>query len=115
MRKHIAAISSLALLASIANPAFAQVGGRQAGGPPTGVGQPASAAGGSAIDFRIVDEKGQPVRVESLPKETQADVERVRRAAESLTVPGPGGAATRVKVTVSCSWPPLRCTITVQF
>lgn len=76
-------------------------------------GQAASAPGASTVDMRIVDEKGQPVRPESLPREAQVNLERVRKAAESLAAGD--GTGQRVKVTVNCSWPPLRCTITVQF
>ena len=56
---------------------------------------------------------GRQIQEESLPPEARAQVERVRKAAEGLV--SPPGASARVKVTVSCSYPPLSCTITVQF
>jgi len=65
------------------------------------------------VPIEITGPGRRPIREESLPPETQAQVERVRKAAEGLV--SPPGASARVKVTVSCSYPPLSCTITVQF
>ena len=106
MKKQIALVSCLVLVMSFAGLGAAQVGrsGMQ--------GQPA-VPGASKVDVKLVDAKGQPIRAESLPKDVQAKVERVRKAAEGL-VGGEGGAE-RLKVTVNCSYPPLNCTITISF
>jgi hypothetical protein len=46
---------------------------------------------------------------ESLSKDVQANLERVRKAAENIAAPpGPGEAAAhKVKATISCGYPPL--------
>lgn len=54
------------------------------------------------------------VAVESLPPEVQAQIGRVRTAAQNLAGPSETGAQ-RLNVTVDCTYPPLRCTITIQF
>ena len=108
MKKQIT-IMSLVLLAFVAGPGNAQVAKSGATARPAG-------PGASAIEMKVVDEKGMAIRPESLPKDVQANLERVRKAAESLAAtPGTGEAAQRVKVTISCGYPPLRCTITVAF
>ncbi len=108
MKKQIAVISCLVL--SLASPVLsvAQVG------KSTMQGQQAR-PGASAVEVQIVDPNGQPVRADSLPKDVQANLNRVKRAAESLTSPPGAPDAQRVKITVSCSYPPLRCTITIAF
>lgn len=107
MRKQAVVVALLAPMLAGPQLALAQVGRSAAPG------QAVSAPGASSVEMRIVDEKGQPVRPESLPREAQANLERVRKAAESLAAGD--GTGQRVKVTVNCSWPPLRCTITIQF
>lgn len=108
MKKQITIISLL-LLAAVAGPGSAQVA-------KSGMAARQAAPGASAVEMKVVDEKGMALRAESLPKDVQANLERVRKAAESLaTTPGSGAAAQRVKVTVSCSHPPLSCTITIAF
>lgn len=75
---------------------------RQAGAPLKGV------------DIKLTDARGQPVRRESLPPEAQAQLERVRKAAESMI--GPPGGAERIKaISINCTWSPLSCTITITF
>jgi hypothetical protein len=107
MKKQIILIS-LVLLAAVAGPGSAQVG-------KSGAAKMAGPA--STVEMKVVDEKGMALRPESLPKDVQANLEKVRKAAESIAAPGPGGAAAaqKVKVTISCSHPPLSCTITVAF
>ena len=63
--------------------------------------------------MQLLDARGQAVRAETLPPETQAQVERVRKAAESLA--GGADGMQRIKITVRCSWPPLKCSIDIQF
>jgi hypothetical protein len=113
MSKQLAVVS-LILLASLAGSAGAQVSKPTMGARPAAM---APAAG--AVEVKVVDEKGQALRAEALPKDVQANLERVRKAAESMTVSPDGGAggggAQRVKVTVRCSYPPLSCTITVSW
>ena len=98
---------ALLLVPTVATGPFAQTppapgAARQAGAPLKGV------------DVKLTDARGQPVRPESLPPEAQAQLERVRRAAESIM--GPPGSTERAKgITVSCTWPPLNCTITISF
>ncbi len=67
------------------------------------------------IPVKITEANGKPVPVESLPADGRAQVERVRSAAESLM--GQPGAAekSKTRVTIECSWPPLKCTITAHF
>jgi hypothetical protein len=103
-------IISLVLMAALAGAASAQVA-------KSGMAARQAGPGASAVEMKIVDEKGMALRAESLPKDVQANLDRVRKAAESLaTTPGSGAAAAqRVKVTVSCSYPPLSCTITIAF
>lgn len=60
-----------------------------------------------------VTENGKAVPVESLPPEVQAQIGRVRSAAQNLAGPSDTGAQ-RFKVTVDCTYPPLRCTITIE-
>lgn len=107
MKKHIALIC-LVLLAAVAGPGSAQVaksGAARMAGPAA-----------SMVEVKIVDEKGMAIRPESLPKDVQAKLARVRTAAESLASPATGDAAAqKVKVTVSCSYPPFQCTITIAF
>ena len=67
------------------------------------------------VPVKIADKSGRTLKVESLPRETQAQVERARQAARSLLEPGSGGPNEKIKVTVSCSHPPLKCTLTVEF
>lgn len=70
----------------------------------------------STVEVKIVDAKGQAIKPESLPKDVQANLGRVRKAAESLAAsPDGGGAAQTIRVTVGCSYPPLKCTITISF
>lgn len=109
MKKQIAAIFCLVLLVSFAGLGLAQVGTSSKPGQ-------RALPGASALEVKVVDEKGQPVRAESLPKDVQAKLDRVRKAAESLmATPDGAGAAQRMKVTVDCSYPPFKCTITVSF
>ncbi len=61
----------------------------------------------------VITSSGRTIQEESLPPETRAQVERVRKATESLV--GQPGTSERIKVSVSCSHPPLKCTITVEF
>jgi hypothetical protein len=61
----------------------------------------------------VITSPSGPVREESLPPETRAQVERVRKAAESL-VDQPG-TSERIKVKVTCSFKPLKCTVEVEF
>lgn len=102
----VAVTVALALAAFFAVDSFAQIkpapeAARQAGAPVKGV------------DVKLTDARGQPVRLESLPPDARAQVERVRKAAESLLPPS--GSAEKIKVTVSCTFSPLHCTITVSF
>ena len=61
-----------------------------------------------------VVENGKTVAIESLPREAQAQIERVRASAQNLASSS-GAGAQRFKVTVNCSYPPLKCTITIEF
>jgi hypothetical protein len=61
----------------------------------------------------VITSQGRPMREDALPAATRAQVERVRKAAEGLA--NPAGTSERIKVTVECSYPPLKCTITIQF
>jgi hypothetical protein len=102
-------LASLVLFAALAVPGSAQVAKSGASARPL---MPAA----STVEMKVVDDKGQAIRPESLPKDVQANLDRVRKAAESLAAPGaPGEAAQRIKVTISCGYPPLKCTITVAF
>jgi len=98
---------ALTLAAVIATGPFAQTrpapeAARQAGTPLKGV------------DIKLTDSRGQPVRRESLPPEAQAQLERVRKAAESMM--GPPGSTERIKsITIECTWSPLSCTIIISF
>jgi len=68
------------------------------------------------IPVKVTDASGKEVQVESLPPDSRAQVERVRKAADSLVArPGGTAEAAKIKVTVNCTYPPLVCTITVQF
>jgi hypothetical protein len=67
------------------------------------------------IPVKVTDANGKAVQVESLPPDSRAQVERVRSAAESLMGQPATAEKSKVKVTVNCSWPPLKCTITVEF
>ena len=109
MKRNIAIASCFVLLLGMTDLSSAQVGKSTMA--------PAQArAGVSAVDVKIMDDKGQALRAESLPKDVQMKVDRARKAAESLLVPvGGGAAAERITVTVSCSYPPLKCTITVSW
>lgn len=109
MKKNFAVVSCLVLLLGFSGPSVAQVGKSNMA--------PAQArAGTSAVEVKITDDKGQAMRAESLPKDVQMKVDRARKAAESMLVPVGGGAtAERVSVTVSCSYPPLKCTITISW
>jgi hypothetical protein len=60
-----------------------------------------------------VVETGKAIPAESLPPEVQAQIERVRTAAQSLADQS-GDGAQRFKVSVNCTYPPLRCTITIE-
>lgn len=112
MRK-LTTILSILLLTTLAGPGSAQVGKSSATARPPMAGASANA---SAVELKLVDEKGQAIRPESLPKDVQANLDRVRKAAEMLAAPpGPGESAQRVRVTISCGYPPLKCTITVAF
>lgn len=61
----------------------------------------------------VITSSGRTIQEESLPPEARAQVERVRKATESLV--GQPGTSERIKVSVTCSHPPLKCTITVEF
>lgn len=106
MRKQLARILCLALLVSFAGFGSAQV---SKPGAPAQKAMPAA----SAVNMTVVDDKGQAVKVETLPKEVQDQIHRVRKAAESVIAGG--GTAERVKITIRCSYPPLSCTITISF
>lgn len=111
MKKQIAVILGSILLLTLGGLGVAQVGTSSMQGQK-------AAPSASTLEIRVVDPKGQTIPYETLPKDVQANLERVRKAAESLMVtPGGGGDAQRqrVKVTVSCSYPPLKCTITINF
>ena len=69
----------------------------------------------SAVEVKVVNAKGQAIKPESLPKDVQANLVRVRKAAESLTANLNGGeAAQKFNITVRCGYPPLSCTITLS-
>lgn len=109
MKKNFAVASCLVFLIGFAGPSLAQVG-------KSTMAPMQARAGASAVEVKIVDDKGQAMRAESLPKDVQMKVDRARKAAESMLVPvGGGAAAERVSVTVSCSYPPLKCTITISW
>jgi hypothetical protein len=67
------------------------------------------------IPVKVTDANGKVVPVESLPADSRAQIERVRSAAESLVGQPATAEKSKVKVSVNCSWPPLKCTITVEF
>jgi len=109
MRKSTSAILGLVLLTSLSGLGMAQVG------TSTMQGQRAVSKG-SSVDVTVVDAKGQPVRPESLPKDAQAKLAQVRKAAESLAAsPDGGGGAQAVSISVRCTWEPLKCTITISW
>ena len=109
MRKTTSAILGLVLLTGFAGLGVAQVG------TSTMQGQRAVSKA-SAVEVKVVDAKGQPIRPESLPKDAQAKLAQVRKAAESLTVPPDGGGgAQAVNISIRCTWEPLNCTITVSW
>jgi hypothetical protein len=107
MRKLLAVVMGLAVLAAVAGLSVAQVG-KQGTTP-----EPQARKATTSTEVTLTDEKGQRIRPESLPPEAQAQLARVRKAAESLM--DPAGTAQKVKVKIECSWPPLKCTITVSF
>lgn len=69
------------------------------------------------VTVTVTDMQGRLVRPEKLPAATQARLERVKKAAKSIldTEPGGGGGDQALKVTIRCSWPPLKCDITISF
>jgi hypothetical protein len=82
--------------------------------------QPAARAGTAAppqqgIPVKITDASGKPVQLESLPADVQAQVQRVRRAAASVQGPTGGGGAQQLVIDIRCSYPPLKCTITISW
>ena len=82
--------------------------------------QPAARARAAAppeqgIPVKITDASGKPVKLESLPADVQAHVQRVRRAAASIQGPGGGGEAQQLTIDINCSYPPLKCTITISW
>jgi hypothetical protein len=105
MKKFVPVVMSLVVLAAVAGLGVAQVG--------KGTPEPQARKATTSTEVNLTDEKGQRIRPESLPPEAQAQLARVRKAAESMM--DPAGAAQKVKVRIECSWPPLKCTITVTF
>lgn len=61
-----------------------------------------------------ITQAGRPIPIESLPPEAQAQVERVRQAAQGLA-DNPESGAQKVRITVKCTWEPLNCTITISW
>ncbi len=106
--------STTLILGAVLMTCFVGLGVAQVGTSSMQGQKPVSAA--STVDIKVVDAKGQAIKPESLPKDVQANLARVRKAAESLAAsPDGGGAAQKFKVTVGCSYPPLVCTITISF
>jgi hypothetical protein len=73
----------------------------------------ANAAPGSRaeVSLTIKDARGRQQALSALPRADQARIASLR---ESLQNWG-DGQQQRVKITVSCSYPPLTCTITIRF
>lgn len=68
------------------------------------------------VPVTVVDENRKAIQIETLPAEAQAQVERIRTAAQGLLdQSGPGAQRLKIRVRVGCSWPPLRCTIEIEF
>ena len=108
MKKTTTLILGLVLMTSFAGIGVAQVGTSSMQGQ-------RAVPGASAVEVKVVDAKGQAIKPESLPKDVQANLARVRKAAESLAAsPDGGGAAQKFKITVNCSYPPFSCTITLS-
>jgi hypothetical protein len=106
MKKLVPVVMGFVVLAAVAGLGVAQVGKQ-------GTPEPQARKATTSMEVNLTDEKGQRIRPESLPPEAQAQLAKVRKAAESIA--GPGAAAERLKVKVECSFPPLKCTITVTF
>jgi hypothetical protein len=109
MKRQLATLVCFLSFLTFAGMGLAQVSRSAMTGPQT-------PPGSSAIKMKVVDQKGQVVQRESLPKEAQADLDRVRRAAESLLADSGGGtAAQKIKIDINCTWKPLNCTIVISF
>ena len=106
MKKYIT-LTSLIVLMALAVPSSAQVGKSDSAARP-------AMPGAGAVKMTLVDPKGQAIRPESLPKDVQAQLERVRKAAESLASPPASGEGAAFLITIKCSLPPLKCTITLS-
>lgn len=65
----------------------------------------------ASVELSIVDAGGKRVEVSAL---RPADQQRVRSLRRSLEQWG-NQQSQRVKITIACSYPPLRCTITIEF
>jgi hypothetical protein len=108
MKKTTTLILGLVLMTSFASLGVAQVGTSSMQGQ-------RAAPGTSAVEIKVVNAKGQAIKPESLPKDVQANLAQVRKAAESLATNLNGGeAAQKFNITVKCSYPPFNCTITLS-
>ena len=67
------------------------------------------------LPVTITDAGGRTITLESLPPDARAQVERVRAAGQSLRPTAGGVEAQRFNIGINCSWPPLKCTITISF
>lgn len=67
------------------------------------------------IVVTIVDKKNRPMKLESLPRESQAQVERVKRSARTLLDSGSSGPNEKLKVSIECTYPPLKCKLIIEF
>lgn len=106
--------SSTLILGAVLMTCFAGLGVAQVGTSSMQGQKPAASA--STVEVKVVDAKGQAIKPESLPKDVQANLDRVRKTAESLAAsPDAGGSAQKIRITVGCSYPPLKCTITISF
>lgn len=66
------------------------------------------------VPVKITDKRGRVLKVESLPREAQAQIERIKGAVRNLQDSGTGGPE-NLTVHVSCTYPPLRCDIDISF
>jgi hypothetical protein len=74
------------------------------------------------IPVTITDAAGKAMSPENLPAKDKAKLERLKAAAydikkneKGIAAGEPGGGAQRINITISCTYPPLKCTIIVSW
>ena|SRR6185503_11897791 len=66
------------------------------------------------VPVTIKDQKGRALKVESLPRETQSQIERIKGSVRNLQGSGAGGSE-NLTIHVDCTYPPLHCHIDILF